>query len=155
MLRFEAAYPLYGHELDEMHTPFESGTAWATKLAKGEFVGSHALVKQKQDTILERLVGIRMTEPRNAIARDGYSIYDSAGEGPIGSVTSGTLSPTSGQGIAMARVQHRLSKPGTEVQVRFAAAKRKPKSSSCRSTATECNASQTYSTFRNRVAEES
>ena len=125
VLRLEAAYPLYGHELDEMHTPFESGTSWATKLAKGEFVGSHALVKQKQNTILERLVGIRMTEPRNAIARDGYSIYDASGEGPIGSVTSGTLSPTTGQGIAMARVQHRLSKPGTEVQIEIRGRKAK------------------------------
>ena len=125
VLRLEAAYPLYGHELDEMHTPFESGTSWATKLAKGEFIGSHALVKQKQNIILERLVGIRMIEPRNAIARDGYSIYDASGEGPVGSVTSGTLSPTVGQGIAMARVQHRLSKPGTEVQVEIRGRKAK------------------------------
>ncbi len=125
VLRLEAAYPLYGHELDELHTPFESGTAWATKLTKGEFVGSHALVKQKQEPILERLVGVRMIEPRNAIARDGYSIYDAAGEGPIGSVTSGTLSPTVGQGIAMARVQHRLSKPGTELQVEIRGRKAK------------------------------
>ena len=117
VLRLEAAYPLYGHELDEMHTPLESGTGWATKLTKGMFVGSAEVKKQKQNGVLERLVGLRLMEPKNAIARDGYSIYNAEGEGPVGNITSGTLSPTVGYGIAMARVQHALSKPGTQVQV--------------------------------------
>ncbi len=38
-LRFEAAMPLYGHEMDETINPYEAGLGWAVKLDKGEFVG--------------------------------------------------------------------------------------------------------------------
>ena len=39
VLRLEAAYPLYGHELDAETSPFESGVGWAVKRSKGDFVG--------------------------------------------------------------------------------------------------------------------
>ena len=38
-LRFEAAMPLYGHELSAEINPFGAGVGWAVKLDKGEFVG--------------------------------------------------------------------------------------------------------------------
>src|SRR5262249_42127543 len=38
-LRFEAAMPLYGHELSESINPYAAGVGWAVKLNKGEFVG--------------------------------------------------------------------------------------------------------------------
>ncbi len=42
-LRFEAAMPLYGHELSEAINPYAAGVGWAVKLDKGEFVGREAL----------------------------------------------------------------------------------------------------------------
>ncbi len=42
-LRFEAAMPLYGHELSETTNPYAAGVGWAVKLDKGEFVGREAL----------------------------------------------------------------------------------------------------------------
>src|SRR5574341_1313016 len=46
-LRLEKAYPLYGHELDDNTTPLEAGLAWVTKLAKPQFIGRDALIRQK------------------------------------------------------------------------------------------------------------
>ena len=43
VLRLEAAYPLYGHELDDTHTPAESGVGWAVKRRKGAFIGRDAI----------------------------------------------------------------------------------------------------------------
>ena len=48
-LRFEAAMPLYGHELSESINPYAAGVGWAVKLDKGEFVGREALRRWKAD----------------------------------------------------------------------------------------------------------
>ena len=42
VLRLEAAYPLYGHELDAETSPFESGVGWAVKMAKAISSGAQA-----------------------------------------------------------------------------------------------------------------
>ncbi|MDQ2686822.1 MAG: hypothetical protein M3Y28_03040, partial [Armatimonadota bacterium] len=39
VLRLEAAYPLYGHELDAEHIPWASGVGWAVKPKKRRFCG--------------------------------------------------------------------------------------------------------------------
>ncbi len=117
VLRLEAAYPLYGHELDDTHTPLESGTGWATKLNKGEFIGRDALLQQKQNGVAAKLVGLKMVEPPNAIPREGLSVLSRENACPVGSITSGTLSPSLGCGIAMARVGVDLAMPGTRLQV--------------------------------------
>ncbi|HEY3299095.1 MAG TPA: glycine cleavage system aminomethyltransferase GcvT, partial [Armatimonadota bacterium] len=39
VLRVEAGYPLYGHELSTETTPLDAGLMWAVKLAKSSFVG--------------------------------------------------------------------------------------------------------------------
>src|SRR6266446_2303580 len=49
-LRLEVAYRLYGNDMDEDHTPLEAGLGWIVKLDKqGGFIGSDALVRQKQE----------------------------------------------------------------------------------------------------------
>ncbi len=111
VLRLEAAYPLYGHELDAETGPFESGVGWAVKRNKGDFVGSASLPTGKPG---HRLVGLRMDE--RAIPREHYTVYDSEG-GEAGLTTSGTWSPTIKAGIAMARLNSAFSEPGTRVSV--------------------------------------
>ena len=111
VLRLEAAYPLYGHELDADTGPFESGVGWAVKRSKGPFVGSDALPAGKS---ARKLVGLRMDE--RAIPREHFPVYDAAGA-EAGQTTSGTWSPTVKAGIAMARLPSALSSPGTHVAV--------------------------------------
>ena len=111
VLRLEAAYPLYGHELDAETGPFESGVGWAVKRKKGRFVGSDALPTGKPS---RRLVGLRMDE--RAIPREHYGVYDTEGQ-DIGLTTSGTWSPTVKAGIAMARVSAPFAEIGTRVTV--------------------------------------
>lgn len=98
VLRLEAAYSLYGHELDAENGPQESGVGWAVKMKKGEFVGRAAL-QEKQPA--QQLVGLQMDA--RAIPREHYAVSDAEGR-VIGETTSGTWSPTVKAGIAMARV---------------------------------------------------
>ena len=112
-LRLEVGYALYGNDLDEEHTTLESGLGWVTKLDKGDFVGREALAAQKASGLTRRLVGLRLTG--KGFPRPGYSV---AFEGAVvGNVTSGTVSPTLGFGVALGYVPVELSKAGTTVQI--------------------------------------
>ena len=112
-LRLEVGYALYGNDLDEEHTTLESGLGWVTKIDKGDFVGREALATQKESGVSRRLVGLRLTG--KGFPRPGYDVV-SNGE-VVGHVTSGTVSPTLGYGVALGYVPVELSKAGTEVQV--------------------------------------
>ena len=114
-LRLEMGYPLYGNDLDEEHTPLESGLGWITKLDKGDFLGRKALVRQKEEGVTRRLVGLRLTE--RGFPRHGYPVV--RGDGEVGEITSGVVSPSLGIGVAMGYVPTELAKPGTEVGVRI------------------------------------
>ena len=112
-LRLEMGYALYGNDLDEQHTTFESGLGWVTKLGKGDFVGRDELAAQKEAGVARRLVAMRL-EARG-FPRPGYDVRH---EGEVvGNVTSGTVSPTLGVGVAMGYVPTELSKPGTGLQI--------------------------------------
>ena len=115
VLRLEAAYPLYGHELDAEHGPLESGVGWAVKTKKGEFIGRETVLAARIAGPMRQIVGLRMDE--RAIPREEYSIYGMDGEALIGTVTSGTYSPTVKAGVAMARLDAASAVPGTPVQV--------------------------------------
>ena len=104
---------MYGNDLDEEHTTLESGLGWITKLDKGDFIGRDALTAQKDAGVERRLVGLKLTG--RGFPRPGYDIV-SGGE-VVGNVTSGTVSPTLGIGVALGYVPVELSKGGTEVQV--------------------------------------
>lgn len=97
-LRTEAAYPLYGHELDENHTSLEAGLDWVVKLDKGEFIGRAALLKQKAAGLPTKLVGFKVEA--GGVARNGGTILINGKES--GTVASGTFSPTLSYPIGMA-----------------------------------------------------
>lgn len=111
-LRFEAAMPLYGHEMDETVNPYAAGLGWAVKLGKGEFVGRDALRKHKADPGRTR-IGLALDGKR--IARQGCVVK--ADGAPAGVVTSGTFAPTVGQSLAMALIRPDALKPGVELSV--------------------------------------
>ncbi len=89
-LRLEAGLRLYGMDMDEQTTPLEAGLSRFVKLDKGEFIGSDALLAQKESGVARRLVGFQMRD--RAVARAGYAVYQHGAR--IGTVTSGAPSPT-------------------------------------------------------------
>ncbi|MBV8486990.1 MAG: glycine cleavage system aminomethyltransferase GcvT [Planctomycetaceae bacterium] len=111
-LRFEAAMPLYGHELSAATNPFAAGIGWAVKLEKGEFLGRSALQAWKQDPGQTR-IGLRLAGKR--IARQGAEVLD-AGR-CVGTVTSGTFAPTLQASLAMALVEPAAATLGRALEV--------------------------------------
>ena len=112
-LRLEMGYSLYGNDLDENHTTFESGLGWITKLDKDNFVGRDALIAQKENGVARRLVGMKL-EGR-AFPRLGYPIVLN-GEA-VGQITSGTMSPSLGVGIALGYVPSEMARIDTVLQI--------------------------------------
>ncbi len=111
-LRFEAAMPLYGHEMDETINPYEAGLGWAVKLDKGEFVGRDALRAMKAHRNRTR-VGLALGGKR--IARQGAAVLDD--NRAVGVVTSGTFAPTPGRSLAMALVETGAASEGNALDV--------------------------------------
>lgn len=111
-LRLEAGMPLYGHELDRTITPAEAGLGFALN-KNGGFIGAEVVLKQLADGPAKKLVGLRMTDKR--VPRQGYAVLKDGT--PVGTITSGTLSPTLGVPIGMAYVASATSAVGTVLQV--------------------------------------
>ena len=113
-LRLEACLPLYGHEMDLERHPWESGLGWSVHMdGDEEFIGKKALTAIKGVGFPYRLVGLEMSA--RGIPRENYPVLQNGSE--IGRVTSGVLSPTTGKGIALARVRIPNHKTGTALQV--------------------------------------
>jgi len=112
-LRLEAGMPLYGNELDRSVNPYEANLGRVVKLEKGEFVGRGALAAVQQTGPQRKLVGLVMRD--DAIARHGYPVLVDGAQ--AGVVTSGTLSPTLGERIAMAYVPAADAAVGAALEV--------------------------------------
>ncbi len=108
-LRLETCFCLYGNDLTEERTPIEADLAWCCKLDTG-FVGSEALGGAEPAQLLAafEFTGPGIPRPGNDIMRGGE---------PIGTVTSGTLSPSLGIGIGMGYVPVAAVEPGTEIEI--------------------------------------
>lgn len=112
-LRLEKAYALYGHELSATILPLEARLGWITKLGKTEFCGREALLKAKSGGVRRQLIGLRLTQP--GVPREQY-IVRAAGR-DVGLVTSGTMSPSSRQGIALALVETAVASGDAEFSI--------------------------------------
>lgn len=115
-LRLEAAYALYGHELDEETSPLEAGLSWSIKLDKGNFIGKEALLKQKQEGFKKKMVCLKIND--KLIARQGHKVF-TKDKKEIGLVTSGSQGITVGYPIATAYVPPQNSEIGTELLVQI------------------------------------
>lgn len=111
-LRLETGLPLYGHELRDNITVLESGFGWAVKLDKGEFIGRDALLKQKEQGLPLKLVGLEVLDP--GIVREGSDIYTADGR-KVGFSVSGTKPPTVGKAVANAFVERGCGTIDTEL----------------------------------------
>ncbi|MHB1698200.1 MAG: glycine cleavage system aminomethyltransferase GcvT [bacterium] len=87
-LRFEAALPLYGHELDETINPYDAGLEKYLSDTK-DFIGKEALgnIKNKE----KRLIFFKLSGKQ--IPRHSQRILDENLK-PIGCIASGTYSPS-------------------------------------------------------------
>lgn len=98
-LRLEAGMALYGNDLDEEHTPLESGLSWTVAMKdKRNFIGRSVL----NDLPNKKMIGLVLEQ--KGVLRAGQAVVfdgDSVGE-----ITSGTFSPTLGQSIALARIKN-------------------------------------------------
>ena len=114
-LRLEAALHLYGNDLDENTTPVEAGLSWSIpKDKKDEYNGKNVIMKQLQDGVEKKLVGLKMLD--KSIARHEYEVFYNGEK--IGQVTSGGVSPILGANIALAYVKNiKEICTGTVVQV--------------------------------------
>lgn len=121
-LRFEARLALYSQELSRSISPLEAGLGFAVKLNKeSNFIGQHALLKQKEQGSPRKLVGIEMLD--KAIPRTHYPVL--IGDEQLGEVTTGTQSPTLGKNLGLALIKADYAKPGTEVEIEIRGKRKK------------------------------
>lgn len=100
-LRLEMGFALYGHELTDTIAPNESVSAWTVKWDKPFFLGKEALEKLEQSSAKRHPYGVRLLD--RGIARQGCQVKQE--DSIIGEVTSGSFSPTLGDGIALILVK--------------------------------------------------
>lgn len=112
-LRLEMGYCLYGNDIDETTSPFAANLGWITKFTK-DFVNSENLKKEKEEGPASKLVGFVLQE--RGIPRQGYEIVNENGD-QIGRVTSGTMSPSTGNAIGMGYVTADQSKIGNTIYI--------------------------------------
>lgn len=112
-LRMEMGYCLYGNDIDDDSCPLEAGLGWVTKFNKS-FVNSESLIQKKTSGVKRKLVGLILEE--KGIPRSQYDILNEQKE-RIGSVTSGTQSPSLNKGIGLGYVDIAYSRPGTEIWI--------------------------------------
>lgn len=112
-LRLEMGYCLYGNDINDTTSPIEAGLGWVTKFSK-EFINAEALAKEKERGAERKLVAFELDD--RGIPRQGYDIVDSNGN-IIGSVTSGTMSPSLGKGIGLGYVPSVFAKAGSQINI--------------------------------------
>ncbi|MER7590186.1 glycine cleavage system aminomethyltransferase GcvT [Micromonospora sp. NPDC127501] len=97
-LRTEMGYPLHGQDLSLDISPVQARSGWAVGWDKPAFWGRHALLAEKAAGPRRTLRGLVAVD--RAIPRPGMTLH--VGDTQVGTVTSGTFSPTRKQGIALA-----------------------------------------------------
>ena len=110
-LRLEASMPLYGHEMDEVVSPLETGLDFGVKMDKKEFIGKQALLDRGEPKICR--VGLTILD--RGVLREHQDVY--IGDEKIGHTTSGTFSPLLKTSIAMALIDKKHSALDTVVEV--------------------------------------
>ena len=115
-LRIEEGFLLSGqdfHPEDEPRTPYEADIGFAVDL-DAEFVGRDALAAQAEAGVEETFVGIELLD--RGVPRHGYDVTNEDGH-VVGTVTSGTMSPSLDKPVALGYLPVDLTDPGTEVNV--------------------------------------
>ncbi|MBT8189474.1 MAG: glycine cleavage system aminomethyltransferase GcvT, partial [Bacteroidia bacterium] len=116
-LRLEMGFCLYGNDIDDKTSPIEAGLGWITKTKKEtEFHSKEIFVNQRKEGIKKKLVAFKVDDRR--VPRHGYEIVDQE-ENVIGTVTSGTLSPSLQIPIGLGYVKKENAKIGSEIGIKL------------------------------------
>lgn len=99
-LRTEMGYPLHGHELSLEITPVQAGANWAVGWNKDAFWGKEILANERAIGAKRILRAFKLLD--RGIPRAGMDIYRD--EERVGTLTSGTFSPTLKIGIGIGLV---------------------------------------------------
>ena len=115
-LRMEMGFLLSGqdfHPDDNPRNPYEAGIGFVVKLDT-EFVGRDALEGIDAEGPAEKFVGLELID--RGVPRHGYEVTTPGGE-HLGEVTSGTMSPTLGEPIALGYLPSEYAEPDRMVRV--------------------------------------
>ena len=112
-LRQEAGYLLVGNDHDPSTNPFEAGIGRVVRFSKPDFIGREALAAIRRDGVDRIMVWLRLSD--DTVADPGATL--SVDGRQIGSVTSGSYSPTLRRGVAMGYVEPRFAVPGISIDV--------------------------------------
>lgn len=97
-LRLEMGYPLHGHELTADATPLRRNVGFAIRTKNVTFIGAEALQHApKPDRVMRGVIG----QARRPF-RDGMTVYFD--DEPVGTLTSGGISPTLGVAIGLGMI---------------------------------------------------
>jgi aminomethyltransferase len=116
-LRLEMGYPLNGSDLSRERTPLEAGLGKFVSLDDSEkpsFTGRSVLEAQRTSGLPSLLTPLKLTVQGPPL-RSHYPVL-SGGE-VVGETCSGALSPSLGEGIAMAYLPVALASPGTSLEI--------------------------------------
>lgn len=111
-LRLEMGYSLYGHELDEDHTPLESSLERFVSFDK-DFIGKDSLEDQMEGGPEACLTGFICGSRR--AARSGFDVVK--GGEKIGTVTSGAFSPCMEKGVGLCFIKKEYAEDGTGIDL--------------------------------------
>jgi aminomethyltransferase len=118
-LRLEAGLCLYGHDINATTTPVEAALSWAIQKVRraggerhGGYPGASVIDGQLATGPATKRIGLVGLE--RMPVREGAKISDAKGH-RLGQVTSGTLSPSLNQPIAMAYMATNHAQPHHEV----------------------------------------
>ncbi|CDS54846.1 Aminomethyltransferase (glycine cleavage system T protein) [Polaromonas sp. CG9_12] len=128
-LRLEAGLCLYGHDIDTTTTPIEASLNWAIQKVRrtggaraGAFPGADKILAQLADPASLSRKRVALMASTRVPVREPAVLGNMDGQ-VVGQVTSGLLSPTLNQPIALAYVHPDYAVVGTEL---FAMVRGKP-----------------------------
>ncbi len=109
-LRLEMGYSLYGQDIDAGRSPLAAGLEKFVDFSK-DFIGKKALMEEQKRGLKEKLIYFQAASRRSP--RHGYALY--ADDIRVGTVTSGSFSPSLSAGIGMGYISgtHAVGMPLT------------------------------------------
>ena len=113
VLRLEAGLPLHGNDIDADANPFEAGLDRFVDFDREGYVAREALARIQEHGPGRMLIGFEMVG--RGIPRPGFALL--SGSERVGSVTSGSYSPTFDRAIGMGYVRQGYWEPGTRLNV--------------------------------------
>jgi aminomethyltransferase len=111
-LRLEMCYPLHGNDITADTNAIEAGLGWVCGFST-DFTGRDALRDVRDAGPARKLVALKAIG--RGIPRAGCMVH--AGDNQVGQVTSGTMSPSLGTGVALAYVRSDAATTGTPLQI--------------------------------------